>query len=81
MIQDFNLWNTKLVAATFPKGIGLSTYEGEMLENPEIYRQLVGRQLYLNNTMPDLSYATQHLSQFLIYPRKSHLQAAMNVVR
>ena len=31
--------------------------------------------------MPHLSYATQHLSQFLSSPRKSHLQAVMYVVK
>ena len=81
IIKDLNLATSKPVSSPLPKGLGLSTDQGEILEDPEVYRRLVGRLLYLNITRPDLSYATQHLSQFLSCPRKPHLQAAMYVVR
>lgn len=81
IIKDLNLDKSKPVSSPLPKGLGLSTEIGDILEEPEQYRKLVGRLLYLNITRPDLSYATQHLSQFLSCPRKPHLQAAMYVVR
>lgn len=37
--------------------------------------------LYLTLTRPDISYAVQHLSQFLQQPTDSHYQAAMHVLR
>lgn len=81
IIKDLNLTHTRAVSSPLPKGLGLSTDIGEVLEEPEVYRKLIGRLLYLNITRPDLSYATQHLSQFLSCPRKPHLQAALYVVR
>ncbi|XP_019102930.1 uncharacterized mitochondrial protein AtMg00810-like [Beta vulgaris subsp. vulgaris] len=81
MIKDLNLDHSRPVSTPLPKGLGLSTELGDVLEEPEQYRKLVGRLLYLNITRLDLSYATQHLSQFLSCPRKPHLQAAMYVVR
>ncbi|XP_074306349.1 uncharacterized protein LOC141641591 [Silene latifolia] len=43
------------IPAEFPmsKGLKLSTDTGELLDNPEQYRRLVGRLLYLNMTRPD----------------------------
>ncbi|KAK9749334.1 hypothetical protein RND81_02G118600 [Saponaria officinalis] len=64
-----------------PRGLKLSTDDGLPLDDPEVYRRLIGRLLYLNMTRPDISYAVQHLSQFMSSPRQPHLQAALHVVR
>ncbi|XP_057249408.1 uncharacterized mitochondrial protein AtMg00810-like [Beta vulgaris subsp. vulgaris] len=81
IVQEFQLSHDKPVTTPLPKGLGLSTDVGQVLEHPEKYRQLVGRLLYLNITRPDLSYTTQHLSQFLSCPREPHMQAALHVVK
>uniref|UniRef100_A0A803LEU4 Uncharacterized protein n=1 Tax=Chenopodium quinoa TaxID=63459 RepID=A0A803LEU4_CHEQI len=65
----------------FPKGVNLSTESGELLEDPESYRRLVGRLLYLNLSRPDLSFSVQQLSQYLGCPRKPLMQAALHVVK
>ena len=52
-----------------------------MLANPEPYRRVIGRLLYLTLTRPDISYAVQHLSQFLQQPTDLHYQAALHVLR
>ncbi|XP_021763640.1 uncharacterized protein LOC110728272 [Chenopodium quinoa] len=49
----------------FPKGIKLSIEQGELIEDPEIYRRIVGKLLYLNLTRPDISYSVQQLSQYM----------------
>jgi len=59
----------------------LSTDSGEPLTNPESYRQLIGKLLYLNIIRPDMSYAIQHLSQFLSCPREPHMQAAIHLLK
>lgn len=65
----------------FPRNLDYLHNLGEVLTEPEEYRKLIGRLLYLKITSPDLSYVTQHLSQFLSCPRKPHLQATLYVVR
>ncbi|XP_019096539.1 PREDICTED: uncharacterized protein LOC109130904 [Camelina sativa] len=59
--------------------LGLS--KSDFLPNPEVYRHLVGRLIYLLITRPELSYSVQHLSQFMKTPRIDHMEAALRVVR
>ncbi|XP_071722751.1 uncharacterized mitochondrial protein AtMg00810-like [Rutidosis leptorrhynchoides] len=51
------------------------------LEDPSIYRTLIGKLLYLTHTRPDISQSTQFLSQFLQEPTMEHLRAAHRVLR
>lgn len=70
IINHLKLDHFKYVSSPLPKGMGLSTDLEDILEELEEYRKLVGKLLYLNITRSDLSYGTQHLSQFLSCPRK-----------
>ena len=54
---------------------------GEILDEPDMYRRLIGRLLYISLTRPDICYAVQHLSQFMSMSRKPHWEAAMHVLR
>ncbi|XP_073304639.1 secreted RxLR effector protein 161-like [Primulina huaijiensis] len=59
----------------------LSQDDGELLEDPSLYRKLVGKLLYLTITRPDLAYPVNKLSQFVSAPRSAHLQAVYSVLR
>ncbi|CAA7030828.1 unnamed protein product [Microthlaspi erraticum] len=59
----------------------LSLAKGALLADPEVYRRLVGRLVYLAATRPDLTYAIHVLSQFMQSPREEHWLAALKVVR
>ncbi|KAL0351158.1 UNVERIFIED_CONTAM: Retrovirus-related Pol polyprotein from transposon RE1 [Sesamum radiatum] len=48
---------------------------------PDRYRRLIGKFLYLGFTRPDISFAVQQLSQFLQHPTQQHWDAAIHVVR
>ena len=46
----------------------LRAFEGELVD-PTLYRQLIGSLMYLVNTRPDLCFAVNTLSQFIVEPR------------
>jgi len=81
ILTDAGLLGCKPAFSPLPTGLKLSTDSGDPLPNPEQYRRLIGRLLYLNLTRPDLSYVVQHLSQFLSVPKKPHMDAAIHVLR
>jgi hypothetical protein len=46
-----------------------------------LYRQIIGSLMYLTNTRPDICFAVNALSQFLVEPRRVHLVVAKHVMR
>jgi hypothetical protein len=46
-----------------------------------LYRQIIGSLIYLTNTRPNICFAVNTLSQFLVEPRHVHLVAAKHVMR
>ena len=48
LLQDKKIKNCKISPFPLPKGLKLSTLTGDLLANPEIYRRLIGKLLYLN---------------------------------
>ena len=51
------------------------------LVDPTLYRQLIGSLMYLVNTRPDICFAVNSLSQFMVEPRRVHWVAAKHVLR
>ncbi|XP_070055197.1 uncharacterized mitochondrial protein AtMg00810-like [Nicotiana tomentosiformis] len=45
------------------------------------YQRLIGKLMYLTMSRPDISYGVQILSQYLHQPKKSHMEAAMRIVK
>lgn len=50
----------------------LGKVKGSLLPNPESYRRLVDRLIYLTFTHLDLAYSVQFLSQFMHQSRQDH---------
>ncbi|XP_026419425.1 uncharacterized protein LOC113315350 [Papaver somniferum] len=59
----------------------LALAKGNIPDDVEKYRRLVGRLIYLSVTRPDLAYSVHILSQFIQQPRMEHWEAALRVVR
>ncbi|GKA75458.1 retrovirus-related pol polyprotein from transposon RE1, partial [Tanacetum coccineum] len=81
LLSDAGLTGAK--PATFPllTQLKLSLDKGTLLSDESSYRRLVGRLLYLTMTWPDISYAVQHLSQFVSAPKDVHMQAATHLLK
>ncbi|XP_062099735.1 uncharacterized mitochondrial protein AtMg00240-like [Humulus lupulus] len=59
----------------------LSQDEGEVLEDPLVYRRITGKLQYLIIIRPDLSYLVNKLSQFLTVPQLPHLKVAQRLLQ
>ena len=51
-----------------------------LLEDAGIYRQLVGKLIFLTVTRPDISYAVSILSQFMQAPRTIHMEGVYRLL-
>ncbi|KAL4353494.1 hypothetical protein GQ457_06G023630 [Hibiscus cannabinus] len=58
----------------------LSKDEGQLIDDPQLYRSLLGRLLYLTHTRPDITHAVNLLSQFVSTPRQPHLTAVYHLL-
>ncbi|XP_016200120.1 uncharacterized protein LOC107641128 [Arachis ipaensis] len=81
LLRDFGYLDCKPLFTPFDYSQKLSKESGTILTDNTVYRQLIGRLLYLTNTRPDISYAVGRLSQFLDCATTSHLQATFRVLR
>ncbi|GJX00327.1 uncharacterized mitochondrial protein-like protein [Tanacetum coccineum] len=81
LLKDAGLTATKPTPFPLPQNMKLSLNKGKLTSNPESYRRLVGRLLYLSMTRPDISYVVQHLSQFVSSLKEPHIQAATHLLR
>ena len=81
ILSDAGMTGCKPAKFPLPQGLHLSTITGPALDDPEPYRRLIGRLLYLTLTRPDISYAVQHLSQILRSLAEPHYQAVVHVLR
>ncbi|KAL0436991.1 UNVERIFIED_CONTAM: Retrovirus-related Pol polyprotein from transposon RE1 [Sesamum radiatum] len=81
IIADTGLSNAKAATTPLPPGIKFSTTAENQLLNPESYRRLIGRLLYLSFSRPDISHATQQLSQYMQTPCQQHWNAALHLVK
>ncbi|KAL0387499.1 UNVERIFIED_CONTAM: Retrovirus-related Pol polyprotein from transposon RE1 [Sesamum radiatum] len=81
ILADTSMLAAKPASTPFPLGLKLILEDGALLPDPNKYRRLIGRLLYLGFTRPDISFAVQQLSQFLQASPTSHWDAALHVLR
>ena len=81
LLREMNMLNAKPLQLPMSSHLKLSHYTGKKLQDPEVYRRLIGKLIYLTITRPDISFAVQVLSQFMHEPTEEHLAAAKHVLR
>ncbi|CAL0330280.1 unnamed protein product [Lupinus luteus] len=81
ILSDTDFLFSKPVPTPMVKHPHLHQQDSAAFHDPEFYRQLVGRLLYLTNTRPDLSFVVQQLSQFMAAPTVNHHKAITRILR
>ncbi|KAJ4765650.1 Retroelement pol polyprotein-like [Rhynchospora pubera] len=81
MLAERGLLGAKPVVTPLESNHKLTESIGERLKDPERYRRLVGRLIYLIISRPELSYSVHTLAQFMHQPLEAHYDAALRVMR
>nr|XP_016442248.1 PREDICTED: uncharacterized mitochondrial protein AtMg00810-like [Nicotiana tabacum] len=81
LLANFNSSDCSPVTCHPELNVKLKAREGDPLPNPETYRSFIGKLNFLTHTRPDLSFAVQHLSQFIQQPCFPHMKVALHLLR
>jgi hypothetical protein len=81
LLDDTGFLGSKPATVPLDPHTKLSATDGVPFDDPSGYRRLIGRLLYLTHTRPDISFAVQHLSQYVSNPLVPHYQAATRILR
>ncbi|GJT63798.1 retrovirus-related pol polyprotein from transposon TNT 1-94 [Tanacetum coccineum] len=81
LITHAGLLHTKPSAIPLDPILKLTMTGGTPLQDPLLYRTLVGKLIYLTITRHDLAFSAQALSQFLQIPTTLHMKALIKVLR
>ncbi|KAL0299213.1 UNVERIFIED_CONTAM: Retrovirus-related Pol polyprotein from transposon RE2 [Sesamum radiatum] len=72
-VDDVLITDAKTCTTPLPSGLKFSANEGALLQEPDRYRRLIGKFLYLGFTRPDISFAGSS-SMALFFPSHNSLQ-------
>uniref|UniRef100_A0A2N9J5N3 Integrase catalytic domain-containing protein n=1 Tax=Fagus sylvatica TaxID=28930 RepID=A0A2N9J5N3_FAGSY len=81
ILQDTGYLGSKPVTTPMESNLKLMPDEGEFIDDPDTYRRLVGKLIYLTITRPDISYAVSVVSQFMTNPRVPHMNAVIRILK
>ncbi|CAL1397374.1 unnamed protein product [Linum trigynum] len=81
IIEEANLLDSRPVTTPMDYKTHLTSICEVPFDDPELYRTLVGKLIYLTTTRPDISFATQQVSQFMGSPSVQHFKAVQRILR
>jgi hypothetical protein len=81
ILKRFNMLECKPMNTPMEAKLKLLVDTSSDLIDATLYRQIIGLLMYLTNTRPDICFAVNTLSQFLIEPMRVHLVVAKHVMR
>ncbi|KAJ0601440.1 putative RNA-directed DNA polymerase [Helianthus annuus] len=81
LLTRFGMLDCKPATTPNDTTVKLCVDRGRELEDPTMYRQIVGSLVYLTLTRPDISFIVGVLSRYMQRPRKPHLDAIRRLLR
>ncbi|TXG48730.1 hypothetical protein EZV62_024605 [Acer yangbiense] len=81
ILHDMGMLGCRSARTPMEQNLKLNAEDGELLQDPVVYRRLIGHLIYLSITRPDIPFAVNILSRFMQTLRKTHLDAALRVLR
>ncbi|XP_021971691.1 uncharacterized mitochondrial protein AtMg00810-like [Helianthus annuus] len=81
MLHKFGMISCKAAPTPIESRVKLYSHVGRELEDPTVYRKIVGSLIYLTLTRPDVAFAVGVLSRYMQDPRKPHYLAILRVLR
>jgi hypothetical protein len=81
LLESAGLLGSKPASTPLDPSVKLHQDDSPLFDDIPSYRRLIGKLLYLNTTRPDITLATQQLSQFLNSPTITHYKTACRVIR
>nr|XP_018623855.1 uncharacterized mitochondrial protein AtMg00810-like [Nicotiana tomentosiformis] len=81
LLSDFNCQHFSFVLTPLDPSVNLTMDMGEPISDPSLYRRLVGKLNFLQNTRPDIYFSVHNLSQFLQKPQVPHMMSSLHVLR
>jgi hypothetical protein len=80
-LSEYGMTSCKPISIPLEQNVKLSVDEGDLIEDTIMYRHIVGNLIYMTITWLDLSYVVGVVNQFMLTPRKPHLDAVRRILR
>jgi hypothetical protein len=81
ILKRFDMLECKPMNTPMEAKMKLLVNTSSDLIDATLYRQIIGSLMYLTNTRPNICFAVNTLSQFLVEPKRVHLVATKHVMR
>lgn len=81
LLHQLNMTNCKSVLTPMSMNDKAQGLSEDIFSNAKMYRNLVGKVLYLTHSWPDICFSVSYLSRFMNCPSLSHFSAAKRVLR
>jgi Reverse transcriptase (RNA-dependent DNA polymerase) len=81
ILERASLATVKPCTTPMQSGVSVSKFSGSPLDNPQLYRSIIGALQYATITRPDLTFAVNKASQFMANPTDTHWQLVKRILR
>lgn len=81
LLTKFNMENSAECPTPMVAGKQFGNSKDEALQNPTLFRRMIGALQFVTNTQPDISFSVNKLSRYLSNPTVKQRQATKRILR